>query len=95
MSSDQDSSFFDLGDKTALVCIDHLQYQKMIVPQLIDLGCGLAFEQSPDGEGSGSVVLRQGKEVIDELAGVALHHFADCRLEIGSAMCLGSVPADV
>src|SRR5437764_1150783 len=37
MSSDQDSSFFDLGDKTALVCIDHPQYQKMIVPQLIDL----------------------------------------------------------
>jgi len=32
-----DSSFFDLGDKTALVCIDHAQYQKMIVPQLIDL----------------------------------------------------------
>ena len=38
MSNDQDSSFFDLGDKTALVCIDHPQYQKMIVPQLIDLG---------------------------------------------------------
>jgi hypothetical protein len=37
MSGEQDSSFFDLGDKTALVCIDHPQYQKMIVPQLIDL----------------------------------------------------------
>ena len=37
MSSDQDSSFFDLGDKTALVCVDHAQYQKMLVPQLIDL----------------------------------------------------------
>lgn len=37
MNSEQDSSFFDLGDKTALVCIDHPQYQKMIVPQLIDL----------------------------------------------------------
>ena len=37
MSNDQDSSFFDLGDKTALVCIDHPQYQKMVVPQLIDL----------------------------------------------------------
>jgi|SRR6476620_1143550 hypothetical protein len=37
MSSDQDSSFFDLGDKTALLCVDHAQYQKMIVPQLIDL----------------------------------------------------------
>jgi len=33
----QDSSFFDLGDNTALVCVDHQQYQKMIVPQLIDL----------------------------------------------------------
>jgi len=34
----QDSSFFDLGDNTALVCVDHQQYQKMVVPQLIDLG---------------------------------------------------------
>src|ERR1051325_4764318 len=32
-----DSSFFDLGDNTALVCIDHQQYQKMVVPQLIDM----------------------------------------------------------
>jgi hypothetical protein len=37
MSNDQDGSFFDLGDKTALVCIDHPQYQKMVVPQLTDL----------------------------------------------------------
>src|SRR3954466_7593631 len=34
----QDSSFFDLGDNTALVCVDHQQYQKLVVPQLIDLG---------------------------------------------------------
>ena len=34
----QDSSFFDLGDNTALVCVDHQQYQKMVVPQLIDMG---------------------------------------------------------
>jgi hypothetical protein len=33
----QDSSFFDLGDNTALVCVDHQQYQKMLVPQLIDM----------------------------------------------------------
>src|ERR1043165_8865171 len=33
----QDSSFFDLSDNTALVCIDHQQYQKMVVPQLIDM----------------------------------------------------------
>jgi hypothetical protein len=33
----QDSTFFDLGDNTALVCVDHQQYQKMIVPQLIDM----------------------------------------------------------
>jgi hypothetical protein len=38
MNTDQESSFFDLGEKTALVCIDHPQYQKLIVPQLIDLG---------------------------------------------------------
>lgn len=30
-------SFFDLGDNTALVCVDHQQYQKIIVPQLIDI----------------------------------------------------------
>jgi hypothetical protein len=29
--------FFDLGDNTALVCVDHQQYQKIIVPQLIDI----------------------------------------------------------
>src|SRR4051812_19310114 len=33
----QDSSFFDLGDNTALVCVDHQQFQKMVVPQLIDM----------------------------------------------------------
>ena len=33
----QDPSFFDLGDNTALVCVDHQQYQKMVVPQLIDM----------------------------------------------------------
>lgn len=37
MNGEQESSFFDLGDKTALVCVDHPQYQKLIVPQLIDL----------------------------------------------------------
>src|SRR3954462_15208050 len=39
-NSDQDhheSTFFDLGDNTALVCVDHQQYQKVIVPQLIDM----------------------------------------------------------
>src|SRR5207342_1337028 len=33
----QDPAFFDLGDNTALVCVDHQQYQKMVVPQLIDM----------------------------------------------------------
>jgi hypothetical protein len=40
MFSDQeqhDSAFFDLGDNTALVCVDHQQYQKVVVPQLIDM----------------------------------------------------------
>jgi len=36
-TTDLDSSFFDLGDNTALVCVDHQQYQKMVVPQLIDM----------------------------------------------------------
>ena len=30
-------AFFDINDNTALVCIDHQQYQKLVVPQLIDL----------------------------------------------------------
>ena len=42
MFSDQEqqqheTAFFDLGDNTALVCVDHQQYQKVIVPQLIDM----------------------------------------------------------
>src|SRR6187549_2012902 len=37
MSSESDSSFFDVGDNTALVCIDHQQFQKLVVPQLIDM----------------------------------------------------------
>lgn len=38
MANDLDTtSFFDVNDNTALVCVDHQQYQKLIVPQLIDL----------------------------------------------------------
>jgi hypothetical protein len=37
MSSELDTTFFDLGDTTALVCVDHQQYQKLVVPQLIDM----------------------------------------------------------
>jgi hypothetical protein len=38
METETDPTFLDLGDNTALVCIDHQQYQKIVVPQLIDLG---------------------------------------------------------
>ena len=37
MEQHSDSTFADLGENTALVCIDHQQYQKIIVPQLIDM----------------------------------------------------------
>jgi hypothetical protein len=37
MEQEHDSTFIDLGDNTALVCVDHQQYQKIIVPQLIDM----------------------------------------------------------
>lgn len=37
MHNDSDTSFFDAGDNTALVCIDQQQYQKLVVPQLIDM----------------------------------------------------------
>lgn len=33
-----ETTFFDAGDNTALVCIDQQQYQKLVVPQLIDIG---------------------------------------------------------
>ena len=37
MEHENESPFIDLGDNTALVCVDHQQYQKIIVPQLIDM----------------------------------------------------------
>ncbi len=37
MQNDNETSFFDAGENTALVCIDQQQYQKLIVPQLIDM----------------------------------------------------------
>ena len=37
MAHEPDSSFFDVSDNTALVCVDHQQYQKLVVPQLIDM----------------------------------------------------------
>jgi hypothetical protein len=37
MEQEHEATFFDLGDNTALVCIDHQQYQRIVVPQLIDM----------------------------------------------------------
>lgn len=37
MEPESNPNFVDLGDNTALVCVDHQQYQKIIVPQLIDM----------------------------------------------------------
>ena len=37
MNSEIETTFFDVDDNTALVCVDHQQYQKLIVPQLIDM----------------------------------------------------------
>jgi len=37
VQTEPDTSFFDEGDNTALVCIDHQQYQRAVVPQLIDI----------------------------------------------------------
>lgn len=37
MANEFETSFFDAGDNTALVCVDHQQYQKLVVPQLIDM----------------------------------------------------------
>src|SRR3954471_22616478 len=37
MEQETESTFSDFGDNTALVCVDHQQYQKMVVPQLIDM----------------------------------------------------------
>ncbi len=37
MQNEPETCFFDAGDNTSLVCIDHQQYQRVIVPQLIDM----------------------------------------------------------
>src|SRR5919206_1774613 len=37
MDQEADPSFAEIGENTALVCVDHQQYQKIIVPQLIDM----------------------------------------------------------
>lgn len=37
MATEYETSFFDASDNTALVCVDHQQYQKLVVPQLIDM----------------------------------------------------------
>ncbi len=37
METESEPSFADLGENTALVCVDHQQYQKIVVPQLIDM----------------------------------------------------------
>ena len=37
MEQEHESTFFNMGDNTALVCVDHQQYQKIVVPQLIDM----------------------------------------------------------
>jgi hypothetical protein len=37
MNTDYEAQFQDGNDHTALVCIDHQQYQKLVVPQLIDM----------------------------------------------------------
>ncbi len=37
MQDESESTFFDSGDNTALVAVDHQQYQKLVVPQLVDL----------------------------------------------------------
>lgn len=38
MEAQHETPFFDAADLTALVCIDQQQYQKLVVPQLIDIG---------------------------------------------------------
>lgn len=37
MATETDNTFFDLNDSTALVCVDQTQYQKLVVPQLVDM----------------------------------------------------------
>ncbi len=37
MNLEEQDLGFDAGDTTALVCVDHQQFQKMVAPQLIDM----------------------------------------------------------
>ena len=74
MEQEQESAFFDLGDNTALVCVDHQQYQKVVVPQLIDMTykvhLGL-FEED--------VVLKLRTYTYDVV--VVYENFKGCKLE--------------
>lgn len=38
MPPENENAFFEPTDTTALVCIDQQQYQKLVVPQLIEMG---------------------------------------------------------
>jgi hypothetical protein len=74
MEQEQEPAFFDLGDNTALVCVDHQQYQKVVVPQLIDMTykvhLGL-FEED--------VVLKLRTYTYDVV--VVYENFKGCKLE--------------
>lgn len=37
MDRELDSTAFEVSENTALVCVDHEQYQKLIMPQLVEL----------------------------------------------------------
>ncbi|PYK75751.1 MAG: hypothetical protein DME42_01735 [Verrucomicrobia bacterium] len=37
MDLESDPTAFEVSENTALVCVDHEQYQKLITPQLVDL----------------------------------------------------------
>jgi hypothetical protein len=37
VETENDLQLFDAGESTALVCLDHEQYQKVVMPQLADL----------------------------------------------------------
>jgi hypothetical protein len=74
MDQEIDSSFADVGENTALVCVDHQQYQKIVVPQLIDMTykvhLGL-FEED--------VVLKLKSYIYDVV--IIYENFKGCKLE--------------
>ena len=80
MEQELESAFLDPGDNTALVCVDHEQYQKIVVPQLIDLGYKVHLGLSEE-----DVVLKLQTNSYDVV--VIYENFKESTLQTNPILC--------